>query len=325
MAWSCGTPKYDLHRHFGGCISTATITKLLGDRYTPDEVTQLMVCDPSERNFTAFLNKFEILNEVHWTEDAIVESIKQVVRDQAHEQIDYSEISFSIDKYLDHSEKWTRPELIRFISDVFNDACSAHNTKVELILSLRMEATRSRQLINAALVNRTDVIERLAGIDIVGNERYFDTRFYKPIFNNWRNAGKVTLAHVGETCGADNVFDAITQLHVHRIRHGIAAANDVEVLAAARDDGVCFDISIHSNLLVGTIASPNKHHLPKLLQNNCNVTLGTDDPVTFNCTLDDEYMLASKHGLLGIDEESISRNTQLLRNNAIKFAKISMC
>lgn len=325
MPWEDGTAKYDLHRHFGGSISCATVHGLLaaqGEQITLAEVTMAMVCTGTEYSFSRFLSKFNILNRIRWSEAAISTSIDQVVADQAANDIDYSELSFSIDKYMDNHVKWTRPELIKFISDVFIDACARHRTKVNLILSLRMESDRDRQRVNAALVHRSDVVERLGGIDIVGDEDKFDADFYAPIFRDWRAAGKVTLAHVSEICGPQNAFDAITRLHVHRIRHGITAAQNPEVLVAARDLNVCFDVSLHSNLLAGTVPDLRCHHLPKLLAARCAVTLGTDDPVIFNCNLDGEYRLAVEHRLLGPTAEEVARNISLLRANSIRFSAI---
>lgn len=321
MAWPCGMDKYDLHRHFGGCVSVETVAKLLGGQHTEESVRRQMVCTGRERSFRDFLARFDILNQIDWTEGAIATSIDQIVRDQAADGIEYSEISFSIDKYMTGRAKWTRPELIELISDVFRDACRRWRTHVNLILSLRMEATRASQLVNAALVRRHDVIGCLGGIDIVGDESKFDTRFYAPIFRDWRNAKKITLAHAGETCGAHNVFEAITILHVHRIRHGIAAAGDPEVMAAARDLNVCFDVSLHSNMLAGTTKNMEQHHLPHLLAAGCAVTLGTDDPVIFNCTLEDEYELGRRYRLFGADEDETIRQ---LRRNSIHYAAFSL-
>jgi adenosine deaminase len=185
MAWPNGTPKYDLHRHFGGSISPATVAKLLGHKVELSEVAHRMMCTGPSRTFKDFLDKFNILNEITWTEKAIELSIFQVVEDLSADMIDYAEISFSIDKYM-ADKRWNRPELIKYVSDVFKSACSKWNTSVGLILSLRMEAPREHQLVNASLINRSDVADRLAGIDIVGDESKFDTKFYRPIFKDWR-------------------------------------------------------------------------------------------------------------------------------------------
>lgn len=314
MAWLNGDQKIDLHRHFGGCISPETISTLLDHKLSVEEITDAIVCRLPCQDFKSFLSKFDILNEISWTEKAIELSIDQVVRDQAADNIDYAEISFSIDKYT-NGDKWTKPELIKYVNDVFVSSCKRWNTKVGLILSLRMESCRRQQLVNASLVNRSDIVDILSGLDIVGDESCFDAKFYSPIFKQWRSAGKAVMAHVGETGCSDNVFDAITMLHVHRIRHGISAADDAEVLAAARDLNVCFDISLHSNWLAGTVGDMYNHHLPKLMAAGCRVTLGTDDPVIFGCDLVDEYTLAENYKLIS------KSDVQKLIENSYWFSK----
>lgn len=327
MPWNDGTLKFDLHRHFGGCISSKTVHTILVDQgHEPSiaEIVSSMRFNGKERGFKEFLAKFDVLNKIVWNEKAIEQSIEQVVRDQALEGVDYSEMSFSIDKYVNESSKWTRAEIIKYVYDVFTSKCERYNTTVNLILSLKMESVKSQQLVNGALVRRTDVVERLGGIDIVGDERYFDVRFYEPIFRDWRAAGKVTLAHAGETGPADNVFNAITKLHVHRVRHGVAIMDDKESIAAARDLNVCFDISLHSNYLVGTVENMYNHPMKRFLASKCGVTLGTDDPHVFGCTLDDEYAMAARFGLLGGPGE-VDETVKMLRGNSIRFSVFDGC
>lgn len=325
MVWAGGTQKNDLHKHFGGSITPETVHGLLADQnHTLETIKERMLCTTPVATFPEFLAKFDILNEVKWTEKALETCIEQVVRRQADDDVDYSEISFSLDKYMDNHVKWTRPELIKFAYDVFKTACNKYNTEVSIILSLRMEANRDKQLINASLINRSDVAELIGGIDLVGDESKLHTDFYAPICKDWRSAKKLVLVHAGETCGSRNVFDAITQLGAHRIRHGIAAAKDPEVIAAAKDLGVCFDVSLHSNLLAGTVPGLRDHHLPKLLAAGCNVTLGTDDPEIFQCCLNEEYVLACRFEMLGTEPDDVKRNIAVLRANSVKFAGYSL-
>lgn len=325
MEWPESIPRYDLHKHFGGSIRPATVAKLLGRPNDVEAIAKLMVCKTPVNNFSEFLERFNVLNEVRWTEQAIAESIEQVVKDQANDKVAYSEISFSINKYLHNHIKWTRAEIVKFISGVFNDACGRHNTIVKLILSLRMESDRDSQRNNAKLIDDCTIVDAIDGIDIVGDERKFNVDLYQPIYHNWRTANKVTLAHAGETCGPQNILDAITKLRVHRVRHGIACVDDDTVLEVARDHMVCFDISLHSNWLAGTVRNMNHHHLPILLNFGSYATLGTDDPAIFDCNLDSEYTLARNYGLLGDTDDVISEAVNFLRLNSIRFAAANIC
>ncbi len=235
--------------------------------------------------------------------------------------VDYAEISISIDKYV-QTGKWTRVEIIKLLHDAYRNACENHigqgKTDVKLLLSLRMEANRNTQKINAAMLNHPVVYDCLAGVDIVGDEACFSTAFYTPIFRDWQKAGKITVAHVGETGSRQNVLDAIVDMRVHRIRHGISVTDvDNSVLQLAKDLGICFDVSLHSNMGTGTTPDLYRHHLKTVLDFGCKATLGTDDPSVFSCTLDDEFKVAEAYGLLGSTPEEVAATTSRLQQCAI--------
>lgn len=321
MPWDDNIPKFDLHKHFGGSISCETVLELLqAHRQTKDiakninEVRQRMECKSPVATFKDFLDKFTILNNIIWDENAILKSIEQVVKDQAAEKIDYSEISLSIDKYVD-TYLWTKVEVIKFIKEAFDVYSKKYGTVCSVILSLKMEGDRDTQTDNARLLNKSSVVDCLGGIDIVGDEQHFSCDFYAPLFKEWQSAGKVVLAHAGEAvsidAGKQNVINCIRHMHVNRIRHGLAAANDIGILYEAIDNDVAFDVSLHSNWLANTTPDMNKHPLSMMLKSGVEVSLGTDDPVIFCCNLDQEYEFGLKLGLIDDYWRKIMRTTAI--------------
>lgn len=304
MPWSDGLPKCELHRHLGGAIQAETIWKiikrqgLLDVADSLDGVKKLLICNGDDISFEAFLAKFEILNKIKWDEAAIIETTTSACELIKLEDIDYVEMSFSIDKYLQHNRRWSRHDVIRLIYDIIKAFNSIYETRINLILSLKMESNKETQILNAAVIEQSATADRLCGLDIVGDEKAMDCDFYVGLFKNWRSAGKTLVAHAGEICGADNVWKAIVKLKVNRVRHGIAASQDETVLSVAKDHDICFDVSLHSNLLTGTVRDIRNHPIKHMLKSGCKVNLGTDDPVVLSCTLDAEYDLALTNGLI---------------------------
>ena len=172
-----------------------------------------------------------------------------------------------------------------------------HNVGIGLLLSLTYECPRELQLLfSNTIINRT-VQNNLCGIDLVGNEQHFDAEVYKPIFDKWRPYGKTLRAHVGEMPGSGpNIKTAIEYLGATRIAHGVQASDDV--LKSAADRRIYFDLALHSNLTTGAWDRIETHPLKRMVELGCIATLSTDDPVQFSCTLNDEFELAQKHGLI---------------------------
>lgn len=312
IVWN--SSKFLLHSHLSGMIRPQTVFEIIqrtkGFEIAPnlEAVHKKMVCSVAdERNFDVFFNKFKIFDRLTWHDWAIDMAICQICRDLEIEKIEYAEISFSIDKYLRHLG-WTPKEVVKFICR----SCDMHSrrfgVKVGLLLSLRYDSPKKSQIAFSDLIEDPEVEELLAGIDLVGDEKYFDAEFYKPIFDKWRQRGKILRCHVGEINGGGcHVAAAIKDLKVSRIAHGIQATD--EDMKLANDCGVYFDVAIHSNLYTGVVSDVKKHPLKRMIENGCKVTLNTDDPVMCACTLDGEFHVAVKNGLIGLEDiDSIQRN-----------------
>ena len=286
--------KCDLHRHLGGSIRPNTIYDILrrekrGTYFSVAEVAKDMIDSPNDkRDFAHFLDKFSILETVVWDDWAIKHMITQVSWDIASEGLDYVEIKLTLDKYL-RSPNWTPATVVRFIYDTFMEQAAKWGFVPALVLALRYDTDREQQLKIAKAIADPLLADRVVGLDLVGDERMFDADFYKPIFDEWRQAGKGLEAHVGETQNAENVRMAIEKLGVKRIAHGIKAADSPDILAMAKERGICFDIALTSNIDTGAVKDLATHPVRKMLDQGCAITIGTDDPVTLSTTLDQEY------------------------------------
>lgn len=297
--------KCDIHRHLGGSISPDTVWEIAkrtdGIGLTYEQLVKRMSCHQEFGiGFSAFLDKFKVLDEIEWPDWAIDLAIKQVCKDLSKEGIDYSEISLSLNKYVQnglYSGEDAHLHVADYLYDCFERYTTMFDVKVGLLLSLRYDSPRDQQLRYASIIENKRRAAFFVGIDLVGDEVEFDADFYRPILQQWHDAGKATRAHVGEMPGTEkNVEIAIYNLPVTRLAHGIHATDEVFSEAAKR--GIVFDLAIHSNLTTGAVSDIIEHPMKHMLQMGCKVTLNTDDPTQFGCTLDDEFRLALDNGLI---------------------------
>lgn len=309
-------PKVDPHRHLGGAIVVDCVWDIIESRgyhylaETRDDVHRAMTfAENEERDFYRFLNKFKILDEIKWDLDLIDRSIKSVCDQLACEDVAYCWLDFSINKYMRIG--WSKTEAIAYIH---NCIARYRPGQVGLVLALKYESLQTNQRQYAALIDEPDIADMLIGIDLVGDENQFDPEFYKPIFREWKSAGKMVRAHVGESQSADNVKSAILDLGVTNIAHGIKIYNDHELMQVAADNDITFDTAITSNYLTGVWTDPTFHPIVTMLSHGLKVTLGSDDPVQCSTTLDMEYSEALRLGATVDDlynmQETAYRNSQ---------------
>ena len=151
--------------------------------------------------------------------------------------------------------------------------------------------------------------DELAGVDLHGHEQAPTEPWTAKIWARLRAAGKVTKCHAGEFDGAVRVREAIEQLGVTRVQHGVRAIEDPGVTALARDRGVTFDTCPVSNLKLQVFPSLAAHPLRRLMQAGINCTVSTDDPLVFGNSVNGEYAaLATEAGFTRGELAQLARN-----------------
>jgi len=312
--------KIDTHCHLGGSISPAFVwqviqeqnLKYLAESY--DDVVSSMTFGPLEkRDFHKFLDKFKIIDCIKWNENLIEMSIRDICHNLELNNIDYCWMDFSINKYLDSGMKWHKHEAIQFIYDIFQ---KYRPNKVGLILSLKYESMRASQRQYSKLIEHDAAQKCLIGLDLVGDEGYFDSDFYASIFRDWNSAGKITRAHVGESQSENNIKEAIDKLHVTNIAHGFKIINDINIVKLAKENNITFDLAITSNNVTGVWPFHISHPGIKMLDMGLRCTLGSDDPIQCSTTLDNEFRVAK---LIGFSDDQLNRMRQIAYENTVKI------
>jgi adenosine deaminase len=125
---------------------------------------------------------------------------------------------------------------------------------------------------------------------------------FKEWFRRAREAGYWTVAHAGETGGAEHVRQAVTELGVRRVQHGVRAAEDPSVLKLLAERRVCCDIALTSNECLKVFPSVAAHPLRSFMEAGVPVTLSTDDPPFFGTDLVREWQRAREELGLSVRE-----------------------
>ncbi len=129
----------------------------------------------------------------------------------------------------------------------------------------------------------------LAGVDLHGFEAMPTDPGTAAVWRRLRDAGKVTKCHAGEFGGPERVREAIEDLGVTRVQHGVRAIEDPAVVELAAARGVTFDMCPISNVRLRVVPSLREHPIRRLMQAGVRCTVSTDDPLNFANAVNDEY------------------------------------
>ena len=156
----------------------------------------------------------------------------------------------------------------------------------------------------AALCAAETTGDFVTGFGMGGDERRGRQGDFAYGFDMAREAGLGLTTHAGEWAGAHSVRQALDDLRVARIGHGVRAVEDPDLVARLAEGQITLEVCPGSNVALGLYASVADHPIAALRAAGVPVTVSTDDPPFFRTALTAEY--AALHAAFGWEEEDFA-------------------
>jgi adenosine deaminase len=145
---------------------------------------------------------------------------------------------------------------------------------------------KARQTVACAVETMGDFI---TGFGSAGDELIGEPKDFLWAFDAAREAGLRLTAHAGEWGGADSVRDALHDLGVERIGHGVRAIEDLALIDEIAEKGIVLEVCPGSNVALGIYPNFRAHPIGQMFDREVKVTISTDDPPYFHTTMEREY------------------------------------
>lgn len=294
-------PKAELHLHLEGSLEPETLHEL--DPETPLEDLRAMY---RYADFDGFLKAFGEVGKRLRTPDSYGLAARRLVERLESQNVRYAEIILAAGVVL-----WKNAEF----EPIFKAVCAGvRGSAVEVrwtldaVRQFGVEHTMSVARLAAERVDRGVV-----AFGIGGSEERGPAELFTDVFAYARDAGLRLTAHAGETGNPESIRAAL-RLGAERIGHGIAAARDPELMRDLAERQIPLEVCITSNLVTGVVKRVEDHPIRRLYEAGVPITLNTDDPAMFGCTLCGEFALAQR--VFGFTESELRG----IAANAFKFA-----
>ena len=138
----------------------------------------------------------------------------------------------------------------------------------------------------------------VVGIGLGGlPEEGFPPESFAEAFALAREGGLASVPHAGEGAGPESIRGALDALGADRIRHGVRAVEDPELVRELADRGIVLDVCPISNVRLGVVRSLEEHPLPQLVAAGVRCSISTDDPAIFDTDLTRDYEAAASLGV----------------------------
>ncbi|MCA0042857.1 adenosine deaminase [Celeribacter litoreus] len=129
----------------------------------------------------------------------------------------------------------------------------------------------------------------VTGFGMGGDEAMGKQGDFAYAFDMAREAELRLTSHAGEWGGPESVRDAIRDLKVERIGHGVRAIEDLALVDEIAEAGIVLEVCPGSNIALQVYPKWSDHPIAKLRERGVKVTVSTDDPPFFHSTMRQEF------------------------------------
>lgn len=281
----------ELHLHLEGTVDRETVM-LLDPSLTVEHVSRMW----NFTDFQGFLSCFKFIAQRLRGPDDYALVTRRMIQSLAAQGITYAEVTLAAGvilwRDLEFEAVW------RAVREAQKDS------PVEIYWNL--DAIRqfgAEHVMEVARLASRYVGDGAVSFGIGGDEVGGPALPFRAAYQYAKDAGLHLTAHAGETDGAQSVRDAIA-IGAERIGHGIRAADDPELMRLLRDRQIPLEVCITSNVKTGAVASLGEHPVRRLFEAGVPITLNTDDPGVFECSLEGEFAVART--MFGFTEEELA-------------------
>ncbi|MDF1854507.1 adenosine deaminase [Pseudooceanicola sp.] len=305
MRWQA-FPKVELHLHLEGAAPSAFIRGLAAEKHVDIHKVFDQDGNYAFRDFVHFLQVYEVATSVLQSPEDYARLTRAVLEQSAENGVIYCETFLSPD-FCGGGDVAAWREYLSAMQEVATQAEAKDGITLRGIITC-IRHFGPEQARTAALCAADTVGDFITGFGIAGDEGKGRPRDFLWSFDCAREAGLRLTAHAGEWGGPQSVREALSDLRVERIGHGVRAIEDLALVDELAERGVVLECCPGSNVALGLYPSWQDHPIEKLRARGVKVTVSTDDPPFFHTDMTREFdELARAFGWQAEDFAEITR------------------
>lgn len=165
----------------------------------------------------------------------------------------------------------------------------------ELIMCFlrHLSAEAAMEILHSSLPFREWIVA-VGGLD--SSEVGHPPQDFEAVFDEAREHGLLTVAHAGEEGPPEYIWQALDDLKVSRVDHGVRCIEDPKLVEGLREEQIPLTVCPLSNVKLRVFDSIQDHDLKRMLDLGLCVTVNSDDPAYFGGYMDENFQ-AVREGL----------------------------
>ena len=280
-------PKVELHLHHEGAAPPDFVRQLAFEKKVDISKVFNASGGYAFRDFVHFLSVYEAATSVLKTPEDYARLTRAVLQESAANGVVYTE-SFLSPDFCGGGDVSAWQDYLLAIKE------AADAAEAEWGIMLRGVVTCVRHFgpekaKASALCAAETAGDWIVGFGMGGDEGQGHQGDFAYAFDMAREAKLQLTTHAGEFGGPESVREAIRDLNVARIGHGVRAIEDPALMEELIARQITLEVCPGSNVVLGLYPSFDAHPIKRVRDAGVKVTVSTDDPPFFHTTMTREY------------------------------------
>ena len=281
-------PKVELHVHLEGSMRPETLLALARRRRValPADSVEGLREWFRFRDFEHFVEVYLTCSKVLRDPEDFQQLVRDFVREQARQNVVYSEAHFTIGTHLMNGASGT--EVREALWEAVRDGEREHGVVVRWIPDIvrNVPYKWADRTLEWALDGRD---QGVVALGLSGFEKTHPNEPFREHFAEAERYGLHRVAHAGEHAGPESIRSVLEVCRVERIGHGVRAIDEPALVDELVDSGIPLEVCPTSNVCLGVVPDLAAHPFDRLRREGLVVTVSSDDPPLFDTTLSAEY------------------------------------
>jgi adenine deaminase len=296
-----GIPKTELHLHIEGTLEPELMFHLAkrNNISLPFQSIEEVRKAYSFQNLQSFLNIYYEGARVLVNEEDFYDLTLSYFKRVAQQNVRHAEIFFDPQTHTRRGIPFST--VISGISSAMREAHSEFGITSKLIMCFLRDLSEDEafKTLDEAIVHKEKIVA--VGLDSaeVGNP----PSKFKRVFRKALDEGFLTVAHGGEEGSTDYMWEAIRDLSVSRIDHGVRCVEDPILVERLSRERLPLTVCPLSNIKLCVFDNLKDHPLKRMLDLGLCVTVNSDDPAYFGGYVGENYIATQK--ALGLSRDEI--------------------
>lgn len=285
-------PKAELHLHIEGTLEPEMMFNLAerNNIKLPFESVAAVKKAYNFSNLQSFLDIYFQGTEVLQQEQDFYDLTWAYLQKATSQNVRHTEIFFDPQS---HTERGIPLAVVHSgIYRALQDARSELGISSQLILCFLRHLSAEKAM--ATLIEAIPYKDTIIGVGLDSSELGNPPTKFKSVFDRARAENFLTVAHAGEEGPPKYVWEALNDLQVSRIDHGVRSIEDSELIEYLVEKEIPLTVCPLSNVKLKVFDSMKQHNLKQLLDLGLCVTVNSDDPAYFGGYVGENYQAVAE-------------------------------